>query len=92
MPYGPSNSHDPKTDHRSIIYGCLIFGCIIIAAIVGSVRSFEGANIAPAKLHSIDDCDLYRAKDRGEYVYFARCGNGKVSTSRDDNHVITERK
>ncbi len=84
-----STSHDPKTDHRSLVIIAVI-GLGSLIAIAGANGAFEPTSAAPTKLYSVDGCDLYRFEDNSETGYFARCSNGKASTSVKGKHVTTE--
>ena len=89
--YTPSNSHDPKTDHRSI----LILASLALAVVIGVVAvsgGFKAKSEEPTKLYSVDGCDLYRFVDKRETGHFVRCDNGKASTSVNGKHIITEPK
>ena len=89
--YTPNNSHDPKTDHRSLA------GLAIAAAgLLGLVILWPSntKSEAPAKLYTVDGCDIYRFTDGGDINYIARCSNGNVATTYDQGrkHAITETK
>lgn len=89
--YKASNSHDPKTDHRSLVI-------LVIAALAGLIGlavwagAFEPTSEEPTFLYSADGCDVYRFVDESETGHFVRCANGKASTSVKGKHVITEPK
>lgn len=88
--YTPSNSHDPKTDHRSIIILVSLALAVVIAIAGGT--ALRSKSEEPTKLYSVDGCDLYRFVDKRETGHFVRCDNGKASTSVKGKHIVTEPK
>lgn len=90
-PPNPKTSHDPRTDHRSL---CIVLGMSVLTviAVCGAAGMFDNMS----KLHTatpyavIDGCTVYRFDDEKGANYFAKCGNGKVSTtSADGKKYIT---
>lgn len=92
--YTPSNSHDPKTDHRSLLV-LVGVAVTVLVCITGAFYFPVKAKTAPKPepYTSIDGCTVYRFNDEDGKNYFARCPNGKVSTTDSNGRsIITEPK
>ena len=91
--YTEHNSHDPKTDHRSL--QILVGMAVIIVTAIGLSAYDNGKRDTkpnPSLYMSFDGCKVYRFEDENGHNYFARCPAGeKVSvTDSHGNHVITQ--
>lgn len=85
MSYTQNNSHDPKTDHRSlgILVIIVLFGIAgVIALMIGDTT--KPASVDPYKYAEVDGCSVYRFDDEEGPNYFANCptGNSAVTMAR----------
>ena len=90
--YTPANSHDPKTDHRSLLY-LVLFALFVFVAIAAAGGAFTPkTDWAEAKPYAeVDGCTVYRFDDEDGINYFATCGEDKVTTtySKGSRHIMT---
>lgn len=93
--YNTSNSHDPKTDHRSL-YTLIVICALGVVGILAAFGVLPGTGEMKSTVAQpfavIDGCTVYRFEDEDGTNYFATCGNGKVSTTyaNGTRHIITQ--
>lgn len=89
--YTEHDSHDPKTDHRSLQ---IIVGGVAIFLVAAFLASYNRGKVDPdpTLYMTFDGCNVYRFEDEDGHNYFARCAAGeKVAvTDARGNHVITQ--
>lgn len=97
-----NTSHDPKTDHRSLVIlvglAALSFVSILGAFGVFSDESVKTADEVAARYNphmefEYDGCTVYSFIAEEKFLvhkigYFARCNNGKAATTLPDGTTI----
>jgi hypothetical protein len=92
----PSTSHDPVSDHRSLIIVVLMVA-LMLFSILGALGLFNPATGKVAspdvKLFAeVDGCKVYSFIDQNQLNYFAWCPNADTATSYGDKNIITKTK
>ena len=81
-----------RPDGSTVVILVLIAVLTAAVWVAGHFGAFAPVSVKPAKIHTVDGCDVYRFVDESETGYFVRCANNKASTSVKGEHVITELK